>query len=169
GGGRSWVSAGPGKRAGRREISRTFSCSVPESTTSPNQPISAMPNVITPYGPGVSWRASQIWIAMPISRATHSPAASVRKLRRTPLRQDWPKRARPTRARKSGRSAPGAASEASTGPKGSSLLGVPTDLLDRLEVRLQVAILAPQPPPGVPAPRAELVPEGRVRTEALDR
>src|SRR5581483_235783 len=153
------------KRCGSREISRTFSCSVPESTTRPNQPISAMPNVITPYGPGVSLRASQIWMATPISRAMPSPVASVMKLRRTPLRKDCPNSARLSRARKS----LAATGSASTGGKEPSLLPGSTGLLDRLEVLGHVRFLAPEPFHRVVTPLAQLVPKGRVRAQALER
>src|SRR5207244_3414015 len=105
---------------------------------------------------------------MPNSRATHSPAASVRKLRRTPLRKDWPNRARASRAFRA-RSVPAPASEASTGGKGSRLLPVPTGLLDRGEVLVEVRLVRPQPAPRVVSFSSQVVPQARIRLEPLHR
>src|SRR5215510_8287865 len=106
-------------------------------------------------------------MARPISRATHSPRASVRKLRMTLPRKDSPNRTLRSRARKPVGVASAAASGASTGLKGSSLLSASTGLLDGLEVRREVSVFAPQALPGVVASGAEVVAKGTVGAEAF--
>jgi hypothetical protein len=88
----STVSASSRNLSGCREISRTLIDSVPESTTSANQPTSARPSVIRPYGPGFSSRIRISWMTAPMARAAPSPAASVRKLRMTREKNECPER-----------------------------------------------------------------------------